>query len=97
MDILFFIIATVVATIVFKIIFVNLNKSIPSLFAPIQKFTNRPDRKNIYKNVSFILIILGNVYIKKSLNLNYIEFGITLGILLSLHDIIFDNNLNFRI
>lgn len=90
MDIVFFIAATVISTVIFKMLFVALNKSMLNLFAPIQKFANRQDRKKIYKNVSFVLLIFGNAYIKDYFNLSYIMFGITLGLFLSLHDMIFN-------
>lgn len=97
MDIIFFIAAAIVSIIVFKILFMGLNKSMLNLFGPIQRFVNRSDRKNIYKNVTFFMIVVGNVYIKDLLNLSYIAFGITFGLLFSLHDIVFDNKTKLKI
>ncbi|MHC1683630.1 MAG: hypothetical protein AB6733_11835 [Clostridiaceae bacterium] len=89
MNIVFFIISTIVSLLVFKTLFSALSDRI-RIFGPIQRFANRPDRRKIYKNITFFMIIMGNVYIKDFFRLNYIEFGATLGFLIALYNVVFE-------
>lgn len=89
MYIVSFFISTIVSLLVFKTLFNALSNRV-SIFAPIQRFANRPDRRKIYKNITFFMIIVGNVYIKDFFRLNYIEFGVTLGFLIALYNVVFE-------
>lgn len=91
MDILYFIIATVLSLLFFNILLNALNKSMLRLFVPLQNFTNKLKRKKQYKTIGAGIFIFLCI-IKDFFKLGYISYGIILGFFITLNEVIFDIN-----
>jgi len=94
MDLVYGILALVLSTVFFSILFEILNRSLLHLFGPAQKFTSKLKGKKIYYYVVVMIIIGSNVFIMDFFNSNYIKSGIILGLLISLNEIIFNSRKN---
>lgn len=92
MDILYFIIATVLSLLFFNILLNALNKSMLRLFVPLQNFTNKLKRKKQYKTIGAGIFIFLCIIIKDFFKLGYISYGIILGFFITLNEVIFDIN-----
>lgn len=92
MDILYFIIATVLSLLFFNILLNALNKSMLRLFVPLQNFTNKLKRKKQYKAIGAAILIFLCIIVKDFFQLGYISYGIILGFFITLNEVIFDIN-----
>lgn len=83
------IISCILSRILFGIIFGALNQSMLKLFLPIQKRTVGLKKKKLFEGIAFFTCIFISVIIKDFFYLNYIGFGILIGLFSSLSNIIF--------
>ncbi|MBK1811691.1 hypothetical protein JHL18_13795 [Clostridium sp. YIM B02505] len=82
-------ITVIISTVIFSIIFSSLNKSMLKLFVPIQNFTSKLKRKNLYSGIVFIgtFILISEIY--DNYNLSYISYGILYGLVNALIGVCF--------
>ena len=92
MDLVYGILALVLSTVFFSILFEFLNMTLLHLFGPAQKFTSKLKGKKIYYYVVVLIIISSNIFIMDFFHSNYIKSGIVLGLLISLNEIIFNSH-----
>jgi hypothetical protein len=79
-----------ISFILFSIIFGGLNKSMLRLFIPIQKFTNKLQRKRLYSNLTVIILIMISASINYYYKLGNLMYGSLIGFFFALKVIIFD-------
>lgn len=88
-----FIIIITVATvfsILCSILLRALNESILKLFVPIQKLTSKLKKKRLYSSFTLIALITISASLRDYYKLSDIKYGLLLGFIFSLEDIIFD-------
>ena len=92
-DLVYILLAVIFSTIIFTILFNVLNKSILKIFVPLQKIANGLKKKELFKRIIDVISIFLCVAIKYFLNLNYIGFGIVIGLFCSLNNVIFSEGI----
>ncbi|WP_346915891.1 hypothetical protein [Clostridium sp.] len=89
MDFLYIVIGVIVAEFVCLILFKGLNDSIIGLFKPMQKFVSKSKKKKVWSAIGYGIAIFIVLAIKNSFELHYIWYGVLIGVLLSINDVIF--------
>ncbi|WP_230459144.1 hypothetical protein [Terrilactibacillus tamarindi] len=91
-DYLILLITMLVSMILFKVLFQGLNRSSLHLFGPLQKRTKRIKNKKRVQNIIFYILIIGFLMISNAVDLNSLASGIIMGFLISLNEIIFNDD-----
>lgn len=94
MELIYIVISGIISSILFSTLFEALNKSMLKVFVPLQKLTRKLKRKRIYDVIAFLCFIFIATEIKEIYSLNAISFGIVLGLVFSLNDIIFEGGIS---
>ena len=93
MDFWYMVIGGIVAEFICSILFKGLNDSIIGLFKPMQIFVSKSKKKKIWSAIGYGIAVFIALTIKDSFELHYIWYGILIGVLLSLNDIIFERGI----
>ncbi|WP_346899368.1 hypothetical protein [Clostridium sp. UBA7503] len=93
MDFLYIVIGIIVAEFICLILFKGLNDSIIGLFKPMQKFVSKSKKKKVWSAMGYAIAVFIALAIKDRFELHYIWYGILIGVLLSLNDIIFETGI----
>ncbi|WP_346962189.1 hypothetical protein [Clostridium sp.] len=93
MDFLYIVIGVIVAEFICLILFKGLNDSIIGFFKPIQKFVSKSKKRKVWSTIGYGIAIFIVLVIKDSFEMHYIWYGVLIGILLSINDIIFERGI----
>lgn len=89
MDFLYIVIGIIVSEFLCLILFKGFNDSIIGLFKPMQKFVSKSKKKKVWSAIGYGIAIFIVLAIKNSFELHYIWYGVLIGVLLSINDVIF--------
>jgi len=96
MDLVYFLIVSIISNIIFTIIFLVLNKSILGLFVPLQKLVNETKKKNFFRVLFICISLFICTVIVLYFSFNNIGVAIILGVFMALETIIFDISKNSK-